>query len=115
MMTVEPTCRFCKRKLTVTNVKGGYKEPQEFICWCEACQSEQVYNDKARAIYWSFEINHKYRVQFWAIPGEPQCSIFLLANGGKEIDKCLLSIDFIPYLTPQNTTEERIKLFLVFS
>lgn len=109
---IEPTCRFCKRKMLLCNTKGGYDDPQEFHYRCNACESSQAYDTKAHCFYWNFDMG-PYRVCCWAQPNNPQCTIFLIDNGG--IDKALVVMPFIPYLTPTNTNEERIKLLILFS
>jgi len=112
MMAIDPTCRFCFRRLTLTR-KLSYDICEEFLCWCSACKSKQVFDANAKPLYWSFEVGGTYRVYFW--PDDPLFNIFLI-DGSSIEGQCVLRMTTIPpNITPQNTTVERIKTWILFS
>jgi hypothetical protein len=115
MIHVEPTCRFCQRRLKMVGCKNDLNGYEEFIYWCQACLANQTFDARAKPLRWSFQVG-RYELQFW--PQDRQFAIFLLNERDLPIltiNKCVLTLNFLPYLTPQNTTEERLKLFILFS
>lgn len=120
MMQVEPTCHFCHRPVIYVTAKwGDVNDPSSAICRykCVPCRSEQDFNTRGRCIRWEFQVGKKYRLMFWTDP--VQFSVILLADENlapNSIEKCLLQLNTLPTnLTPQNTNEERVKLFITFS
>jgi hypothetical protein len=114
MMTVEPTCRFCHRKmirLSDPDSQAGY-----YAFECKLCDSIQFFGENARAVSYSFNVNKKYTLDFM-----PLLQLFQITNcrhndpnrGAAEI---YLTLNYIPTnITPQNITEEKIKLWILFS
>lgn len=117
-MTVTPTCRFCQRKMRIQdNCRPTYLDsPITHTYWCQACQSCQILETNGRIVEWSFIVANKYSLYF--IPGD-HFSIYLmptLRDGPTFWETPLLKTKSVPFkMTPQNTTEERIRLLILFS
>jgi len=93
----------------------GYAGKAHYIYMCESCKSQQdVDISTGKITRHSFHIG-KFQLVFrpeseWYKFGIEDCSDEY--HGPENI----LELNLLPtYLTPQNTSEERIKLFLLFS
>jgi hypothetical protein len=101
------------RKLVPKFNEADFNLSQDSVYWCQICQSNQIYNAKAKSTGWDFIVQGgKYKIYFW--PTVPRCAIYSMQ--GQDVDKWLISLKFIPFnLTPKNTTEEKIKMIILFS
>ena len=91
----------------------GYAGEPHYIYMCEPCKSQQdvdILTDKIT--YYNF------RVGLYWLGFHPKYNHFSLGQdppndpGNTET---ILNLNFLPKLTPHNTTVKRIKLFLLFS
>jgi len=92
----------------------GYAGTAHYIYMCESCKhqedidietGEMTYSSFRVGLYW-LQFNHKYNS--FKLGEDPPDDI-----GNTDT---ILRLNFLPtHLTPQNTTEERIKLYLLFS
>lgn len=106
MMAVEPTCRFCGRKLLFQEVKWPNFHQPEYKFRCLLCYSTQFYTEFGKALTYWFDVG-KYRLYFY--PHVQKCDIF-----ASELH--VTTLNFLPHnLTPKNTTEEKIQLLITFS
>lgn len=118
-------CIFCKQSLnlhrdwappTMEGLPEGvgfYAGSSTLIYMCKPCKSQQDY-DKAtgKLTYYNF------RVGLYWLSFHPKYNFFNLGEDqpddiGNTED--ILTLNFLPNVTPQNTTIERIKLWLLFS
>ena len=79
---------------------------------CKRCHSEQIFNLSGKLLHWDFRIG-AYELDFSHISG-----LFKIKHyppGEMFKGTIVLELDFLPYLTPQNTTVERIKTLILFS
>lgn len=107
-MNVEPTCRYCMRRLTHRGSRGDVN-----LCYCHACESEQTFDANARPIEYSFMTKEKnYCLHFW-----PQVKKFkIVSYKNNNPDKYVLELDICPHnYNPSNMTEERVKTLILFS
>lgn len=115
MITVEPTCRFCKNKMSPL-VPFHSRGKTLYSYHCIRCASEQLFDDTGQALEYSFRVGdylcqfNSPTYKFQVVKQGPQ------GLGGVPYTKVILTLDFVPHnLTPQNTTEERIKTLILFS
>ncbi len=115
MMTVEPTCRFCNRKMnSLTSFQSRGRTI--YSLYCVPCRSEQLFEEDGKTLEYSFRVGD-YLCQF----NLPYGPVFRIVKQGMEMadlspHKVVLKLDFIPEnLTPQNTTIDKIKTMILFS
>lgn len=115
MMTVEPTCRFCSRKMTsLTSFQSRGRTV--YSLYCMFCRSEQLFEEGGKPLEYSFRVEN-YLCQF----NMPNGPVFRIVKQGMEMaglapQKVVLKLNFIPEnLTPQNTTIDKIKTMILFS
>ena len=105
MMTVEPTCRYCQRRLG--DCKSAYLY-YEFEC--KPCRSTQYFESSGKSRHYLFRIG-PYKLYF--MPDTYSIPKFQLCNGNLGP---IVELDYLPHnLTPQTTTIERIKTLILFS
>lgn len=114
-MNVEPTCRYCQRKLVHRGTRGNLASNGINLCYCHYCESEQTFDDNASPIEYSFMVGKKYCIHFW--PKSKAFKIVEYNEHGRPQKYVLeLTLNEPPnYMTPQNMTEERVKTLIVFS
>lgn len=114
-------CIFCQAEMSVWEIlrpENGinfYAGSDVDIYQCKPCHSQQDFNPYTdKLIYYNFRVqNSKYGVCFYPKPQFALIKDYSDQINGEEV---ILRFDFLPIdLTPQNTTEERIKKLLVFS
>lgn len=124
MITVTPTCRFCQGKLLTSSEyynlslldpeednNLSYTSYHEFHC--VICDSTQQYLPNGQYGIYRFCVNKKYQLSFIPAYSEFYITQITPQYGNNLI---VLKLNFLPTnLTPQNTTEERIKLLILFS
>lgn len=109
-MNVEPTCRYCKRKLTDLRQGRG----QIYIANCNACDSEQSFYETGQTREWSFMVGDTYCIHYW--PESKALKIIEYKNNRPSKYVLEITLDKHPdHMTPQNMTEERVKTLIVFS
>jgi hypothetical protein len=120
MKAPDRDCMYCNQLMsyaeiwTPPDVGMGYAGEPYYIYMCEPCKSQQdVDIQTGQIMYYNFKVpNSEYGVCFH--PKYNSCDIQDYSDKihGEEV---ILSFDFMPDLNPQNTTKERIKLYLVCS
>jgi hypothetical protein len=112
MIEVEPTCRYCQRRLSNPKQRGSVPD-DVYICYCKACESEQTFKASGQPTEYSFMVGDSYCLHFW-----PQGKIFKIVGykNGRP-DKYLLEMKGVDtsHMRPDNMTEERVKCLIVFS
>lgn len=123
------TCIFCQQPLELykewlpPDMGGkGYAGEPTFIYMCEPCKSQQDYHKVTSELtHYNFRVD-LYWLRFnpgWGPAGSwSQYNSFSLGKDPPDDignTETILRLDFIPKLTPQNTTVERIKTLLLFS
>lgn len=110
---IETTCRFCKLKLIdISGVSSydsaGFKTISH-TRRCNRCMVTQSFTPEGKPTCYSFEVS-PYILMFDL--EDNKFSIRERANMANILMKC----DFIPYyLTPKNTSLEKIKTLILFS
>lgn len=112
MMQVDVVCRYCSRRLqshkSYSDPGVPNREPYyEFEC--KACHSTQYFRSSGQPLHYLFWIG-PYKLYF--IPTGYGHPLFQLCNG--ELGP-IFELHYLPDLTPQNCTEERIKTLILFS
>lgn len=115
------TCIFCQQPLDPWEDwhppdvgPNGYAGEHTLIYQCVPCKSQQDFQENGERRYYNFRVG-LYWLRFhpnsdwrpFTIGKDPPDDI-----GNTET---IMELNFLPQLTPQNTTEERIKLILLFS
>jgi len=116
MMNVEPACRFCQGNMLCTGGVIHANNTESYSYECKRCHSEQDFESTGRPLDYKFVIGRyhllfKPRNKTFQIIVYPIDEVWL-----QKASQCLLNVNFCPtHLTPQNTTEERIKTLILFS
>lgn len=108
-MNVEPTCRFCKQRMApLTPFQlGGVGTVYSFLC--QRCNSEQLFDTNARLLESNFKVG-EYTLDFHHYGDRTHK--FQVSKDAKIV----FQLEFIPHnITPKNTTEDRIKILILFS
>jgi len=114
-MNVEPTCRYCKGKLTFRGTRGKLNQNGLYMYYCHRCESEQTFDENAKPIEWSFMVGKNYCIHYW--PESKKLKI-VEYNAHSRPHKYVLEIilkEHPDYMTPSSMTEERVKTLIVFS
>jgi hypothetical protein len=109
MKAPDRKCMYCQQ-LMVFAEDHYYAGSAHYIYMCQPCQSQQnvsIQDDKVT--YYNFQVG-QYKVCF--CPPYNSFYLQIIQPGYWDI---ILELNILPNWTPQNTTEERIKLLLLFS
>lgn len=121
MTTLEPSCLFCSQRLTFTGsfsndlypLHGGTGLPDHYSFECEPCQSEQMFLTTGKLLDYNFRVGPYV---LWFFPGTNKSTIaYREILNQVPVTRTVLVLNFLPDLTPQNTTEERIQTLILFS
>lgn len=117
-MNVRPTCRFCQRELVYLTAFRNPKNESLYSYQCVRCNSEQLYTKDGAPATYNFKIAGTFELRF--LPGEDKpFKVYALSHvhldGTPFTGKPVLELDFMPQLTPQNCSLERIKTLILFS
>lgn len=88
---------------------GPYKDEESYEYECKRCRSTQYFNPSGRPQHYLFWVG-PYKLYF--IPYTYEHPVFQLCNGNLGP---IFELNFLPNLTPQNCSEERIKILILFS
>src|SRR5277367_901412 len=96
MMTTEPTCRFCQRRMLCT---GGHQYCSGIWSYshkCKLCHSEQFFEPDGRLFDYKFVIG-KYHLLFKPRDKTFQIIIYPIDEVWlQEAPQCLLNVNFCP-------------------
>jgi len=110
MITIQPTCRFCNRQFgpPLRSLTDHFVNDNQvyYEFKCQPCRATQYFGSSGKALHYLFWIG-PYKLYFMIKPAR-----FQLCNGDLGP---IFGLDYHPKLTPQNTTEEKIKTLILFS
>jgi hypothetical protein len=122
MKAPDRNCMYCHQRMSYAKVwespdcgTNCYTGKGHYIYMCECCKSQQDIDiPTGKPIYHTFKVG-KYQLSF--LPQSKHWP-FRIADCSDEDNgpDTILTLDTLStYLTPQNTTEERVGLLLLFS
>lgn len=114
-MEVEPTCRFCHRKMTnyrtLENDQSLHGSDAMHVFDCLPCHSTQTFSIRGQTIAYFFDVGEDYRLFFY-----PQNILYKFIVSNRKTSKVAMELEEIPHqFTPQNMTEEKVKTLILFS
>jgi hypothetical protein len=110
MKAPDRNCMYCNQLMEYAEDCGTY---YIYVCKSGCKHQENVDSETGKIIYYNFRVG-PYWLKF-----SPKHNCFFLGKDPPDDignTENILTFNFLPtHLTPQNTTEERIKLLLLFS
>lgn len=115
MTPLQLTCRFCYRPLIYAQTSASPGSTLLYQYKCLACNSTQHFWENGSPAHYTFTIGNYILIFLPAIQAMEIVRINHNPNG-TTLGNLVLKLPFLPTnLTPQNTTEDRIKTMIVFS
>ena len=106
MMQVQVLCHFCHKRLKDKPEEQWPFDGSYFKFYCEPCKTYQIFTCYGKPINYWFRVS-EYLCHFWI-----EKQIFQILK----LNKAQLTLNFIPqYITPYNTTDNRIKTLILLS